>query len=126
MIERPVGFWHNLIFLDGIGHVGTSDYLLRNLTYCTIFLQTNKTTARIFPAVLDVENPVFQQKLDHLVVLNQKLIDIGKTQLPAPIKALQRVPTLFSFVGELLALFLMRPVESGSLDYVDYEAQVVY
>lgn len=76
--------------------------------------------------MLDVENPVFQQKLDHLVVLNQKLIDIGKTQLPAPIKALQRVPTLFSFVGELLALFFMRPVEGGSLDYVDYEAQVVY
>lgn len=89
-------------------------------------LQTNKTTARIFPAVLDVENPIFQQKLDKLVVLNQKLVSIGQRDSPAALKNLQRVPVILSFASELISMYLMRPVEAGSLDYVDIEPQVVY
>ena len=89
-------------------------------------VQTNRTTARIFPAVLDVENPVFQERLDKLVILNQRLIDIGKTDAPPALKAIQRVPTIFAFVGEILALYLMKPVDSGSLDFVEPEAQMVY
>ena len=75
----------------------------------------------------DVENPEFQARLDKLVVLNQKLMDIGQTGAPGPLKALQRVPVLFQFVGEILALYLMKPVESGSLDLLDeQEAELVY
>jgi magnesium-protoporphyrin IX monomethyl ester (oxidative) cyclase len=89
-------------------------------------VQTNRTTARIFPAVLDVENPVFQEKLDHLVLLTQKLINIGSSGAPAPLKALQRVPFIFAFVGEILAMYLMKPVDSGSLDFAEQEAKLVY
>lgn len=89
-------------------------------------LQTNRTTARIFPAVLDVENPVFQKRLEKLVVLNQQLINIGKTNAPGPVKALQRVPALLGFISEILALYLMKPVDCGSLDFAEPEAQIVY
>lgn len=91
-----------------------------------VIIETNKTTARIFPAVLDVENPVFQEKLENLVTLNKKLIAIGESKAPEALKSLQKVPLVTSFVTELLAMYLMRPVDSGSLDFVDAEPQVVY
>eukprot|EP00246_Nothoceros_aenigmaticus_P011534 TRINITY_DN316_c0_g1_i2.p1 TRINITY_DN316_c0_g1~~TRINITY_DN316_c0_g1_i2.p1 ORF type:complete len:419 (-),score=84.42 TRINITY_DN316_c0_g1_i2:204-1436(-) len=106
-------------FYEGIG-LNTRDFDMH------VIVETNKTTARIFPAVLDVENPVFQQKLDHLVQLNQKLIAIGEGNAPDFVKNLQRIPTISVLVGELIAMYLMTPVESGSLDCVDFEPQVVY
>jgi magnesium-protoporphyrin IX monomethyl ester (oxidative) cyclase len=106
-------------FYEGIG-LNTRDFDMH------VIVETNRTTARIFPAVLDVENPVFQERLDKLVVLNQQLIDIGKTNAPAPLKAIQRVPALLGFVNEILALYLMKPVDSGSLDFAAPEAQIVY
>jgi magnesium-protoporphyrin IX monomethyl ester (oxidative) cyclase len=106
-------------FYEGIG-LNTRDFDMH------VIVETNRTTARIFPAVLDVENPEFQAKLDKLVVLNQQLIDVGKTNLPAPIKLIQRLPAIAGFVSVLLALYLMKPVDSGSLDFAEPEAQIVY
>uniref|UniRef100_A0A7I4A9G0 magnesium-protoporphyrin IX monomethyl ester (oxidative) cyclase n=1 Tax=Physcomitrium patens TaxID=3218 RepID=A0A7I4A9G0_PHYPA len=106
-------------FYEGIG-LNTRDFDMH------VIVETNRTTARIFPAVLDVENPEFQQRLDKLVVLNQQLIDVGKSNAPAALKALQRVPAILGFVNELLALYLMKPVDSGSVDLVESEPQMVY
>ncbi|KAG0561384.1 hypothetical protein KC19_9G060700 [Ceratodon purpureus] len=106
-------------FYEGIG-LNTRDFDMH------VIVETNRTTARIFPAVLDVENPVFQERLDKLVVLNQKLIDIGTTSAPAPLKAIQRVPAILGMVSEILALYLMKPVDCGSLDFAEKEAELVY
>jgi magnesium-protoporphyrin IX monomethyl ester (oxidative) cyclase len=106
-------------FYEGIG-LNTRDFDMH------VIVETNRTTARIFPAVLDVENPVFQERLDKLVVLNQQLIDIGKTDAPAALKAIQRVPAILGFVSEILALYFMKPVDCGSLDFAPPEAQIVY
>lgn len=69
---------------------------------------------------------MFQERLDKLVVLNQQLIDIGKTDAPAALKAIQRVPAILGFVSEILALYLMKPVDCGSLDFAPSDAQIVY
>ncbi|EFJ28505.1 hypothetical protein SELMODRAFT_267431 [Selaginella moellendorffii] len=106
-------------FYEGIG-LDTKDFDMH------VIIETNKTTARIFPAVLDVENPAFKEKLDELVVLNQKLIALGDSTTPAPLKTLQRLPLIAGMVSGILSLYLMTPVESGSLDCVDFEPQVVY
>ncbi|CAI5934190.1 unnamed protein product [Closterium sp. NIES-65] len=106
-------------FYEGLG-LNTKQFNMH------VIIETNKTTARIFPAVLDVENPEFQRRLDVLVGLNQKLVDIGKSDAPDALKNVQRFPVLASFIGELLALYFMRPVDSGSVDFIDNEAQVVY
>lgn len=74
----------------------------------------------------DVENPEFKVKLDHLVELNQKLIDIGESDAPAAVKNFQKAPLIASFASDLLSMYLMKPIESGSLDFVDFEPQVVY
>ncbi|RWW05988.1 hypothetical protein GW17_00030712 [Ensete ventricosum] len=88
--------------------------------------QTNRTTARIFPAVLDVENPEFKRKLDRMVEISQKLTAVGESQEVAVVKNLKRIPLIAALVSEIVAAYLMPPVESGSVDFADFEPQIVY
>jgi len=91
-----------------------------------VIVETNRTTARIFPAVLDVENPEFERRLDSLVVHNTALVSIGKSDAPEALKNLRRVPHIAAMVGELLALYFMKPVEAGSMDFTPEEPSFVY
>jgi hypothetical protein len=91
-----------------------------------VFMQTNRTTARIFPAVLDVENPEFKRKLDKMVEINQKLIAIGETNELPLVKNFKRIPLVAALASELLAAYLMPPIESGSVDIAEFEPQLVY
>nr|CAD1833176.1 unnamed protein product [Ananas comosus var. bracteatus] len=58
-------------FYEGIG-LNTKEFDMH------VIIETNRTTARIFPAVLDVENPEFKRKLDRMVEINQKLVAVGR------------------------------------------------
>lgn len=89
-------------------------------------MQTNRTTARIFPAVLDVENPEFKRRLDRMVEINQNLIAAGESQDIPLVKNLKRIPLIAALASELLATYLMPPIESGSVDFAEFEPQVVY
>lgn len=91
-----------------------------------MFMQTNRTTARIFPAVLDVENPEFKRKLDRMVEINEKLLAVGETEDASFVKNLKRIPIIAALASELLAAYLMPPIESGSVDFAEFEPQVVY
>lgn len=91
-----------------------------------MFLQTNRTTARIFPAVLDVENPEFKRKLDRMVEINTKLLAIGETDDIDFVKNLKRIPLIAALASELLSAYLMKPIESGSVDLAEFEPQLVY
>ena len=73
-----------------------------------------------------MENPVFQERLDKLVVLNNRLVDIGNSAAPNALKSVQRIPAIAGMVTELLALYFMKPVDSGSMDFADFEPTVVY
>ncbi|KAL2464539.1 Magnesium-protoporphyrin IX monomethyl ester [oxidative] cyclase [Forsythia ovata] len=86
----------------------------------------NRTTARIFPAVLDVENPEFKRKLDRMVEINQQLIAVGETEDIPFVKNLKRIPLIAALASEILAAYLMKPVESGSVDLAEFEPQLVY
>lgn len=88
--------------------------------------QTNRTTARIFPAVLDVENPEFKRKLDRMVEINEKLIAVGQGDDIGFVKNLKRIPLVAALVSEILAAYLMPPIESGSVDLAEFEPQLVY
>lgn len=108
---------------------GTNDELI-TISYSNfisgLFLQTNRTTARIFPAVLDVENPEFKRKLDRMVEINEKLIAVGESDDISVVKNLKRIPLVAALVSELLATYLMPPIESGSVDLAEFEPQLVY
>ncbi|URE32056.1 Magnesium-protoporphyrin IX monomethyl ester oxidative cyclase [Musa troglodytarum] len=85
-------------------------------------LSTNRTTARIFPAVLDVENPEFKRKLDRMVDINQKLIANGESQDLPLVKNSKRIPLIAALVSDLVAASHMPPVESRSVDFADFES----
>ncbi|CAL9112324.1 unnamed protein product [Musa acuminata var. zebrina] len=72
-------------FFEGIG-LDTKEFDIH------VIIETNRTTARIFPAVLGVENPEFKRKLDRVVEINQKLIAIGESQVLLLVKNLKRIP----------------------------------
>ncbi|KAK2406613.1 magnesium-protoporphyrin IX monomethyl ester [oxidative] cyclase, chloroplastic [Trifolium repens] len=72
-----------------------------------VIIETNRTTARIFPAVVDVENPEFKRKLDRMVERNQKILLVA------------------ALVSELLAAYLMPPIEPGSVDFAEFEPKLV-
>jgi len=88
-----------------------------------VIIETNRTTARIFPEVLDVENPEFFQRLDKLVVTNTQLINLGKEG--GPMAALQKIGVIASFATQLLGIFLMKPAAGGAIDLVD-DTQLAY
>lgn len=92
---------------------------------CPLF-QTNRTTARIFPAVLDVENPEFKRKLDRMVEINTQINAVSSSDDPAFVKNLKKIPLLAALVSELIAAYLMPPIESGSVDFAEFEPQIVY
>lgn len=89
-------------------------------------MQTNRTTARIFPAVLDVENPEFKRKLDRMVEINEKLLAVGESNDIPVVKNFKRIPLIAALASELLATYLMPPIESGSVDLAEFEPQLVY
>lgn len=87
-----------------------------------VIVETNRTTARIFPNTLDVENPKFKEILDELVIVNGDLIALGKSD--SPLAGLQKVPVVAKFATLLLQLFMMKPVESGTVDFEEQKALV--
>jgi len=93
-----------------------------------VIIETNKSTERLFPAVPDVESPEFFRRMDKLVEYNQKLVDIAKSGMPAPLQSLARLPIIERMVAEIFQVFIMKPKDCGSVDLMSPEKQasVVY
>ncbi|KAJ8570291.1 hypothetical protein K7X08_037263 [Anisodus acutangulus] len=106
-------------FYQGIG-LDTKEFDMH------VIIETNRTTARIFPAVLDVENPEFKRKLDRMVEINTKLIAVSESDDIPLVKNFKKIPLIAALASELLAAYLMKPVESGSVDFAEFEPQLTY
>jgi len=90
-----------------------------------VIIETNKTTARIFPAVPNCEHPEFFVKMDKLIELNSKLSGLGGSDAPEWLKNAQRVPIVAQMATLMLQIFFMKPIESGSWDF-NSETQLAY
>ncbi|XP_006364755.1 magnesium-protoporphyrin IX monomethyl ester [oxidative] cyclase, chloroplastic isoform X1 [Solanum tuberosum] len=106
-------------FYEGIG-LNTKEFDMH------VIIETNRTTARIFPAVLDVENPEFKRKLDRMVEINTKLIAVSESDEIPLVKNFKKIPLIAALASELLAAYLMKPIESGSVDFAEFEPQLTY
>lgn len=58
--------------------------------------------------------------------INEKIIAVGESDDIAVVKNLKRIPLVAALVSELLATYLMPPIESGSVDLAEFEPQLVY
>ncbi|KAG2588039.1 hypothetical protein PVAP13_5NG192081 [Panicum virgatum] len=73
-----------------------------------------------------LKNPEFKRKLDKMVEINQKIIAIGESGDIPLVKNLKRIPLVAALVSEIIAAYLMPPIESGSVDFAEFEPQLVY
>jgi len=90
-----------------------------------VIIETNNTTARIFPEVPDCETPQFWHHMDSLVKLNGKLADLGKSGAPKWQQNLQKAGIFRQFGWHLAALYFGKSLNCGSYDSQP-EAQLVY
>jgi len=77
-----------------------------------VIIKTNETSARVFPVVLDVENPRFWIRLERLVHNNEALSAVDAADSPNLIKALRKLPFWAANGFEMAKLFLMAPIRS--------------
>lgn len=54
------------------------------------------------------------------------MVDIGKKDLPGPVKALMRAPLVERMVAEIFQIFLMTPKDVGSFDLEANQEALVY
>jgi magnesium-protoporphyrin IX monomethyl ester (oxidative) cyclase len=75
-----------------------------------VIKRTNETAGRVFPIILDVENPEFYERLDRCAANNIKLGEIAASNEPGFVKTLQKLPLILNTAWQLIALFLMPPI----------------
>ncbi|MBJ7901026.1 MAG: magnesium-protoporphyrin IX monomethyl ester (oxidative) cyclase [Cyanobacteria bacterium RI_101] len=80
-----------------------------------VIQKTNETAGRVFPIVLDVENPEFYDRLETCVSNNEKLRAIDASGAPAPVKFLQKLPLYLSNAAQFLALYFLKPIPVAQL-----------
>ncbi len=77
--------------------------------------KTNETSGRVFPIILDVEDPQFYERLEVCVKNNEKLTAIANSNQSGFIKSLQKLPLYLSNGWQFLKLYLMKPIETVSM-----------
>lgn len=97
---------HRCGFYQSIG-LNARDYDIE------VIKKTNDTASRVFPVVLDVENPEFYHRLDTCVANNAKLSEIAKSDAPTIVKFCQKLPYYLSNFWQLVRLYFMKPIESA-------------
>eukprot|EP00208_Stichococcus_sp_RCC1054_P002783 CAMPEP_0206138428 /NCGR_PEP_ID=MMETSP1473-20131121/3318_1 /ASSEMBLY_ACC=CAM_ASM_001109 /TAXON_ID=1461547 /ORGANISM="Stichococcus sp, Strain RCC1054" /LENGTH=410 /DNA_ID=CAMNT_0053531865 /DNA_START=169 /DNA_END=1401 /DNA_ORIENTATION=+ len=92
-----------------------------------VIIETNNTTARIFPSVPDCETPEFWDRMEALIVLNNKLAAIGKSDAPDFVKTLQKLPIFERFAKNLLQLYFGKTLDgAGSYDLAPEDTQLAF
>ena len=81
-----------------------------------VIQQTNETAGRVFPIVLDVENPEFYERLETCVRTNERLRAIVTSSTPKWLQFFQKLPHYLANGWQFLRLFLMKPIDRVSLE----------
>ncbi|MEN9261751.1 MAG: magnesium-protoporphyrin IX monomethyl ester (oxidative) cyclase [Thermostichus sp. HHBFW_bins_43] len=76
-----------------------------------VIFKTNREAAKVFPVVLDVENPEFVERLQRCVANNAKLREIA--QGSGPLKGLRKWPLYLANAYQFLRLFMLKARPSG-------------
>lgn len=77
-----------------------------------VITQTNRDAGKVFPVVLDVQNPRFVSGLDRCAEHVRAIQDIGASEAPKLVKSLRKLPHVAKCGVELLRLFALKPIVS--------------
>ncbi|MGI0488215.1 magnesium-protoporphyrin IX monomethyl ester (oxidative) cyclase [Pantanalinema rosaneae CENA516] len=80
-----------------------------------VIRETNDTSARAFPSVLNTEHPEFYPRLQACSNLNLKMSEINKSQQPKFVKALRKLPLQLGIFGHFIRLYLIKPIDAEAL-----------
>jgi len=78
--------------------------------------KTNETAGRVFPIILDVENPKFYDRLELCVQNNEQLRAIDSSNTPQFLKFFKKLPIYLSNVQQFIGLYLMKPIRVEHLE----------
>ena len=81
-----------------------------------VIKKTNETAGRVFPVMLDVNNPEFYERLDLCLKNNQELTAIVASNTPKFLQLFQKLPLYLSNGWQLVKLYFMKTIESPSVE----------
>jgi magnesium-protoporphyrin IX monomethyl ester (oxidative) cyclase len=80
-----------------------------------VIIETNKTSLRAFPEVLNTDHPDFFPLLEQCSKYNEKLTAIDASNQPKFLKTLRKVPFFLGILGNLIRIFLMKPIDAEAI-----------
>jgi magnesium-protoporphyrin IX monomethyl ester (oxidative) cyclase len=78
-----------------------------------VIQKTNENAGRVFPVILDVDNPTFFQRME---VAAQAYLKLLAVEGPKALKTIKRLPQIATIGYQLLRLYLMKPINTARLD----------
>ena len=80
-----------------------------------VIRETNNTSARAFPSILDVEHPEFYPRLKRCSDRNLQIKALANSNKPKVVKALNTILLIAGIAGDFFKAFLIKPVDTESL-----------
>jgi magnesium-protoporphyrin IX monomethyl ester (oxidative) cyclase len=81
-----------------------------------VIRKTNETAGRVFPVILDVDNPEFFSRLDTCTENNAKLAEIASSNKPKFLQFFQKLPLYLSNGWHMLRLYFLKPIDAASME----------
>ncbi|WGV25628.1 magnesium-protoporphyrin IX monomethyl ester (oxidative) cyclase [Halotia branconii] len=76
---------------------------------------TNETAGRAFPVMLNTEHPQFFPRLQRCADYNLKIAEIERSSGSKLVKLIRKLPLIAAIVGNLLLLYLIKPIDAEAL-----------
>jgi magnesium-protoporphyrin IX monomethyl ester (oxidative) cyclase len=81
-----------------------------------VIKETNWTAGRIFPIILDVNNPKFTALLDKSAASYLKIVNAPANNLPKFLKIAKNLPHIVAIGWNMVRLYAMKPIDTAKLE----------
>jgi magnesium-protoporphyrin IX monomethyl ester (oxidative) cyclase len=96
-------------FYEALG-MNTRDFNL------DVIKETNWTAGRIFPIILDVNNPKFVALMDKSAASYLKIANAPASDAPKLVKTIKNLPHILSIGWNCLRMYAMKPIDTAKLE----------
>ncbi|MBH8562896.1 magnesium-protoporphyrin IX monomethyl ester (oxidative) cyclase [Nostoc sp. CENA67] len=77
-----------------------------------VIQETNNTSARAFPLILNTNHPSFFWRLEQCCENSLKLTAINQSKRPKIVKFFQKIPPITAIIWNMLRLYLIKPIDA--------------